>query len=42
MLISLGAERVTVLRVNVSAKMKKKRPILEEKTVNRGLNVFFY
>ena len=25
MLISLGAERVTVLRVNVSAKMKKKR-----------------
>lgn len=40
MLITLGAERVTV-RVNVSAEMKKKRPILEEKTVNRGLNVFF-
>lgn len=33
MLITLGAERVTV-RVNVS-------PILEEKAVNRGLNVVF-
>lgn len=39
MLITLGPERVTV-RVNVFAEMKK-RPILEKKADNRGLDVFF-